>query len=533
MPAGPLGNPPPQATKRRGTTGDGDRDVGVDRDEQEALSEGEAVARGLAEERMNRTLSLPECPCLRQPRVVSYAEVGDPKGFVAFFILGVDSHRYMSFLLDKPARARGVRLLCLDRPGRGRTSDFEDEKANRILEFPEILRHFCVEAGIKCFSLVGQSLGASYALRCAQEMPDRVATTVYLISPWVPLSVPGSSRALATVEKLPEWVIKTGMAMGSAMPRLLAAAGGLGLMVKGCSEGESPMAGSQTTAEVLKAVGSAGEQTHGVAMDALAALEKTQPLGFDYRDVSMPVHVFHGRADHMVPFPAAQWMAEEMLACTVSVKMGGTHALIMDSGVVDCVLECMCEDFKHFEEHAASRRLKKRPPSESKSSTGKVPEAAFSFPAHTQHFQAKGVLRCREGVLIKSWEERYFVLDGFELYQFDGPDSATARRVVDLRGSVAKIRAGDAEVLCRERSASTQHRLFPFKLYDAKHRLLHELAAKSTGDRSSWVGTLTKASRFSAGSGDDRRQAALNKGFLVTTTRAATAAGGGTGGGGH
>lgn len=51
---------------------------------------------------------------------------------------------------------------------------------------------------------------------------------------------------------------------------------------------------------MLKAVGSAREQTHGVAMDALAALEKTQPLGFDYRDVSMPVHVFHGRADHMV-----------------------------------------------------------------------------------------------------------------------------------------------------------------------------------------------------------------------------------------
>lgn len=30
-----------------------------------------------------------------------------------------------------------------------------------------------------------------------------VATTVYLISPWVPLSAPGSNRALAAVEKLP------------------------------------------------------------------------------------------------------------------------------------------------------------------------------------------------------------------------------------------------------------------------------------------------------------------------------------------
>ena len=51
---------------------------------------------------------------------------------------------------------------------------------------------------------------------------------------------------------------------------------------------------------MLKAVGKADELTQGVVSDALAALEKTQPLGFDYRDVSMPVHVFHGRADHMV-----------------------------------------------------------------------------------------------------------------------------------------------------------------------------------------------------------------------------------------
>lgn len=46
----------------------------------------------------------------------------------AFFLLGVDSHRYMSFLLDKAAKAKGVRLICLDRPGRGRSSDFQDKE---------------------------------------------------------------------------------------------------------------------------------------------------------------------------------------------------------------------------------------------------------------------------------------------------------------------------------------------------------------------------------------------------------------------
>lgn len=47
-----------------------------------ALSEAEVVRRGLAAERLNRTVSLPECLCIRPPRIVSYAEVGDPNGIV-------------------------------------------------------------------------------------------------------------------------------------------------------------------------------------------------------------------------------------------------------------------------------------------------------------------------------------------------------------------------------------------------------------------------------------------------------------------
>lgn len=54
------------------------------------------------------------------------------------------------------------------------------------------------------------------------------------------------------------------------------------------------------TPQILNAVGDANEPNHGVIVDALTALEKIHPMGFDYRDVSMPVHVFHGRADRLV-----------------------------------------------------------------------------------------------------------------------------------------------------------------------------------------------------------------------------------------
>ena len=49
-------------------------------DDEDYLGAGDRVKRALAEERMNRFVALPECACLRQPRVVSYADVGDPEG---------------------------------------------------------------------------------------------------------------------------------------------------------------------------------------------------------------------------------------------------------------------------------------------------------------------------------------------------------------------------------------------------------------------------------------------------------------------
>lgn len=47
----------------------------------------EKVPGMLSEPRMNRSILLPECLCLKRPRVVSYSEVGDPEGFVVSFIL--------------------------------------------------------------------------------------------------------------------------------------------------------------------------------------------------------------------------------------------------------------------------------------------------------------------------------------------------------------------------------------------------------------------------------------------------------------
>lgn len=58
------------------------------------------------------------------------------------------------------------------------------------------------------------------------------------------------------------------------------------------------------------------------------------------------------------------------------------------------------------------------------------------------------------------WPDRYFVLEGFQLYEFDEPSSSTARRVVDLRGTVANVHTDSSE----SSSADPMQRVFPFKV---------------------------------------------------------------------
>lgn len=54
------------------------------------------------------------------------------------------------------------------------------------------------------------------------------------------------------------------------------------------------------------------------------------------------------------------------------------------------------------------------------------------------------------------------------------------------------------------------------QLEDAKHKMIYDLGARTSGERASWVETLTKASRFSKGAGEEQRESSLSRRFLIT-----------------
>ncbi|CAM9953295.1 unnamed protein product, partial [Ectocarpus sp. 6 AP-2014] len=69
----------------------------------------------IEEERYNRSFVRAD------GKTVSYSVAGVPDGLPVFLFLGLDSHRHSAAHFEDIARRRGLQLICIDRPGRGRS----------------------------------------------------------------------------------------------------------------------------------------------------------------------------------------------------------------------------------------------------------------------------------------------------------------------------------------------------------------------------------------------------------------------------
>lgn len=58
--------------------------------------------------------------------------------------------------------------------------------------------------------------------------------------------------------------------------------------------------------------------------------------------------MMHLQVPHACKHPTSS-VPHVAVRCSSVRSSGRTHALMMDEGVIDCVLECLCDDFAHFE----------------------------------------------------------------------------------------------------------------------------------------------------------------------------------------
>jgi len=242
-------------------------------------------------------------------------EGGDPAGHAVLVQLGTPSSRvlYGPHLTD--AGERGIRLISYDRPGYGGSTP---NPGRSIADCADDVRTALDALGVDRFAVWGISGGGPHALACAGLFPDRVVAAATLASPapfdadgldyWADtgqenidddlllLNDPEAARAKLAKDRL-EFFDPSETDMAAAHPTLF-------------SPADAAVVNDEL-GEYLRRRGRVGlaPGIEGLLEDSVAMLK---PWGFAVDAIQVPVMVWHGREDRMVPFGHGEWLARHL-----------------------------------------------------------------------------------------------------------------------------------------------------------------------------------------------------------------------------
>ncbi len=267
---------------------------------------------------------------LRLPggRRLTYAEFGDAGGRPVMSFHGGLSCRLEVRFADELCRRLGVRLIAPDRPGIGR-SDLQVPRC--LLDWPQDVTRLADDLGIDRFAAYGWSAGGPYALVCARFLADRL-TAVASVAGLSPLDRPGSVAELGLAAdrilfplcrrspRVGGWLLdamrlEPRVLLRRSMLRELAASGDADAAVL------DSVAVEETIDCYFESIRGGG---FGTAYDYRLLADD---WGFDLAEVSMPVLVWQGEQDGLLPVDHAHRLAAALPDARLELIPGRGHFL--------------------------------------------------------------------------------------------------------------------------------------------------------------------------------------------------------------
>ena len=251
---------------------------------------------------------------------------GDPDGFPWLYHGGTPSAAVDSGILDRAARQAGLRLITYSRPGYGRSTPrpwprprIADDLADSVVVLDAL--------GVDQFVTVGWSGGGPRALACAALLPRRcrAAATLAGVAPsdapdldftagMGPENIEEFAAAAAGPDAYGAFLAEPVAQLATVTGDEVAAS--LGELI-------TPVDAAALTGEFADWLAAtmrhaATQGVIGWREDGLAIMG---PWEFSLSDVRVPVAVWQGREDAMVPFSHGLWLAEHV---------PGAHAHLFD-----------------------------------------------------------------------------------------------------------------------------------------------------------------------------------------------------------
>lgn len=269
-------------------------------------------------------------------RTLAFCEWGDPNGSPVFSLHGTPGSRLGRHPHEQVYAQASVRAITYDRPGYGLSSRMP---GRRIAHAAADVAAIADTLDIERFAVMGGSGGAPHALACGALLPDRVTRCASIVGPapygagglgreeWLRGMVEGNVREF-------EWSLAGEDTLRPQLQRetdqLLASVG---------ANEDAPLGEgyelSPSDLEMLTRGGirqmlddslreGCGKSVDGFVDDDLSI---TMPWGFDVSQITVPVAVWYGRDDTLVPTPHGEWLARSIPHAQVVLLDGGHFAI--------------------------------------------------------------------------------------------------------------------------------------------------------------------------------------------------------------
>ncbi len=264
---------------------------------------------------------------LRDGRKLGFAEYGDPEGAPVLYFHGWPGSRVEAQAAEVAGVKLKARVLALDRPGYG-LSDYRENRS--MLDWAADVLQFADQAKLERFSVLGMSGGAPYVAVCAARIPERISRAVMLCGVG-PTDFPGATRGMVPLNR---WMLYAARTAPSVARFLV----GFGLeRMKNDPEAFLPPAIESRLAENdRKAIAVPGFRK--ALMDSFReafrpGVEGTiwdgslyaRPWGFRLEEIRIPVELWHGEADVIVPPAMGHHMADRIPNCRARFCPGEGH----------------------------------------------------------------------------------------------------------------------------------------------------------------------------------------------------------------
>ena len=281
---------------------------------------------------------------LSDGRRMCWAVFGDPSGSPVLWFHGTPGNRtQIPPRTAREAELLGIKIVCIARPGVGRSSDVA---YTSFADAAEDITEVADDVDARRFGIVALSGGGPYALACAHEFPERVLG-VAILGGVCPVIGPDAAEG---------GIVGLSARFNSILTPLRIP---LGETVRGVVGLLGPLSHpayvgfSKLMPEGDQRVFADPEIEAMFVRDLVAALRHGfrglfndvvlfgREWGFRLRDVEVPVRWWHGDADSLVPLDHARHVTDLLPECELLVRPEESH--LGGFGVSDEVLSWLSE----------------------------------------------------------------------------------------------------------------------------------------------------------------------------------------------